>query len=119
MNIFSTLGGFFIQGLIRIVFGILLFTYLESYSKFPILDIVLGNVAYPIKSKITNEIIFDLIISLLITYTISIFIEYYSIKRIKIFTDLKRIKIFTGVMIANTTSYIFLGIWIFYKLNYF
>lgn len=119
MNIFSTLGGFFIQGIIRIALGISLFSYFENYSKFPVFDIIFGNIEYPIHSKITAEIIFDLIISLLITFTISIFMEYYSIKKNKFFGDFKHNKILKGVIIVNLASYALLSIWIFYKLNHF
>ncbi|MDV7697685.1 hypothetical protein N6B72_12215 [Chryseobacterium soli] len=119
MNIFSTLGGFLIQGIIRLLLGISIFNNFENYSEFPLLDIIFGNVAYPVNSKITNEIIFDLIISLLITLAISIFMEYYSIKRNKIFNDLEKHKILKGVVIVNATSYILLSIWLFYKLNHF
>lgn len=117
MNIFSTLGGFFIQGTIRMTLGILLFSNFKNYSKFQVLDIIFGNVEYPIHSKITPEIILDLIISLLITLTISIFLEYYSIKKNKIFGDYKKNKIFKGVIIANLISYTLLIIWIFYNLS--
>jgi hypothetical protein len=119
MNIFSTLGGFFIQGVIRVALGLSLFSYVENYSKFPVLDIIFGNVGYPINSKITTEIIFDLIISLLITLIISIFMEYYSIKKNKIFGNFKKNKIFKGVIITNLISYTLLTVWIFYKLNHF
>lgn len=40
MNIFSTLGGFMIQGIIRLGLGISLFSYLDSYDYFPVLDII-------------------------------------------------------------------------------
>lgn len=119
MNIFSTLGGFFIQGTVRLILGLSLFTHFENYSKFPLLDAIWGNVAYPVHSKITTEIIFDLIISLLITLNTSIFMEYHSIKRNKIFNDLKKPKILKGVIITNIISYVLLSIWIFYKLNHF
>lgn len=118
MNICSTLGGFFIQGVIRVALGLSLFSYVENYSKFPVLDIIFGNVGYPINSKITPEIIFDLIISLLITLIISIFMEYYSIKKNKVFGDFKKNKIFKGVIITNLISYTLLTVWIFYKLNH-
>ena len=119
MNIFSTLGGFFIQGIIRLALGISLFSNFENYSKFPILDIIFGNIEYPIHSKITNEIVLDLIISLLITLSISIFMEYYSIKNNKVFGNYKNNKIFKGVIIANLISYTLLSSWVFYKLNHF
>ncbi len=101
MNICSTLGGFFIQGVIRVALGLSLFSYVENYSKFPVLDIIFGNVGYPINSKITTEIIFDLIISLLITLIISIFMEYYSIKRIKFLVILKRIKSLKALLLQT------------------
>lgn len=119
MNICSTLGGFFIQGIIRIGLGLTLFLNVENYSKFPVLDIIFGNVGYPINSKITTEIIFDLIISLLITLIISIFMEYDSIKNNKVLGDFKNNKIFKGVIITNLISYTLLTIWIFYKLYNF
>ncbi|WP_326982475.1 hypothetical protein VUJ46_20205 [Chryseobacterium sp. MYb264] len=119
MNIVSTLGGFFLQGLIRVIVGISLFTHFKNYSKYPLLNIICGNVSYPVNSKITSEIIFDLIISLVIALTISIFMEYHSIKRNKIFNNLKKPKILKGVIIANIISYVLLSIWISYKLNHF
>ncbi|WP_435524263.1 hypothetical protein [Chryseobacterium indoltheticum] len=108
----------FIQGIIRVALGLSLFSYVENYSKFPVLDIIFGNVGYPINSKITTEIIFDLIISLLITLIISIFMEYYSIKKNKVFGNFKKNKIFKGVIITNLISYTLLTVWIFYKLNH-
>lgn len=69
--------------------------------------------------EVTQEIIFDLVISLIITLTISIFIEYSSIRRNKIFENFNKKKIIKGVLIANFTSYILLSFWIFYKLIIF
>ena len=119
MNIFSTLGGFLIQGVIRLTLGLLLFSYLENYSDFTLLNIIFGNVEYPVNSEVTQEVIFDLVISLIITLTISIFMEYSSIRKNKIFENFKKKEIIKGVIIANLSSYVLLSFWIFYKLIIF
>ncbi|MCQ4140875.1 hypothetical protein [Chryseobacterium sp. EO14] len=119
MNIFSTLGGFMIQGIIRLGLGISLFSYLDSYDYFLVLDIIFGNVKHPVHSKVTSEIIFDLAISILITYIMSIFMEYSSVRRNKVLIHVEKSKIFKGIIIANLVSYSLLSIWMFYRLSNF
>lgn len=118
MNIFSTLGGFLAQGFIRLILGITFFTQFDNYSKFPVLAIIFSNVGYPVNTKITAEIIFDLVLSLIITFLISIFMEYHAFKRNIIFDKFKKKELLLGVFTANLISYTLLSIWVFFKLSH-
>ena len=106
VNIFTTFLGFILQGILRIM--ILMVIRTDGESK--IINILLGNYGVD-KSNFTLEIVLELLISLSITFALSVYYEYKSLE--KILADIKPKKlIFKSIFIANAVSYILIFIYL-------
>ena len=114
VNIVTTLFGFILQGILKLIFGMLITDGENSF-----MNILWGNVGYSDKySNFTIIVIGDLIVSLIITCSLSIFIEYKHMKQI-----IKKGKpeklIFKSVLVANLCSYFAILVYLLINLKFF
>lgn len=113
-NLFSTLLGYFAQGVIRLLLTMLLVSNNINY-KTPIVDGLLGNVGISEKTKFAPELIISILTSIIITFLLSVLIE----KKVLIKYTERRFEsklISKAVVRANIVSYLLLTIWLFSNL---
>ena len=116
-NLITTIGGYLLQGILRLIIGMILYITTEQYFEpYPVLVGILGNVgigkAY--MPELSTDVIATIATSIILTFTLSVIIERKIIlKNIDSLVDKSLAS--KGIIIANIISYTLLTIWICYN----
>lgn len=129
-NLVTTIVGYFIQGIIRLIilvlffFGIIIINPNFNYDVNPIILGLLSGVT-PEKGggtfEFTTEVIASIITSIVFSFIISVIVERKLL--VKMMNSEKDKKLISkAIIIANFVSYIFLSAWIYFwfsRMNFF
>lgn len=113
-NIITTIGGYLLQGILRLILGLILYAITEQYfEEHPIIIGILGNVnTVKVTPGITIEVLTAIITSITLSFSLSVIIERKFLLK-KVNSSNKNL-ISKGVITANIVSYLLLTIWLFY-----
>lgn len=113
-NFLTTLIGYFLQGLLRIIIGFTIFSITDKLNNNPILNGIFGNVGIPeiAYKDIEIEVLSTIITSTFFALIISILFEIYYFK-IRMNSQVDKALISKSIIISNIVSYTLLPIWIY------
>lgn len=116
-NIITTFLGFLLQGIIRLILGVIIITTTDQDFKFyPVIQGILGNVGIGRRpSKFDISAISEVITSMIVCLVLSIIIEKRVIKN-DLHETYNSSLISKAVLMANVISYLILTPWVFYNL---
>lgn len=116
-NFWTTIIGYFLQGLLRFIMGLTLFLLTDKLNDNSFFRALFENVgiAKQVYKDINIEVLTTIITSTVIALIISIFIENRIFKS-KLKSQADKTVINKSILIANLVSYMFLAVWIF--VNY-
>jgi len=116
-NLITTIGGYILQGILRLIIGMILYITTEQYfESYPVIRGILGNVGIGKEyiPEFTTDVIATIATSIILTFTLSVIIERRIVlKNIDKLIDKSLVS--KAVILANIISYTLLTIWICYN----
>jgi hypothetical protein len=113
-NFVTTLGGYFFQGLIRFILGMVVLAVVGDTTYLPVWDAVVGNVSFSKLHPDEMLVLLTVSISIITCFILSIIIERKMLKA-KLGDLVPPKLIVKSIVLANTFSYIVLAVWIYWN----
>ena len=113
-NFVTTLGGYFFQGLIRFILGMVVFAVVGDAADFTVWDAVVGNISFSKHHPNEMLVLLTVSISIVTCFVLSIIIERKMLKD-RLGSVVPPQLIVKSIVLANTFSYIVLAAWIYWN----